>query len=60
MMQGGYLALVFADVPDSIRQQTIQKALARVEGMSDIFDILGEVSDNMLIFNAGFVLGIDS
>ena len=56
---GGLFSSSFADVPDSIRQQTIQKALDRVEGMSDIFDILGEVSDNMLIFNAGFVLGID-
>ena len=56
---GGLFSSSFADVPDGIRQQTIQKALSRVKNKSDIFDILGEVSDNMLIFNAGFVLGID-
>ncbi len=47
----------FRHVPDSIREQTIDAALDRVEGMSDPFDILSEVSDNMLIFNAGFILG---
>ncbi len=50
----------FKDVPNSIRQETISKALKLVEGKSDIFDILGLVSDNMLIFVAGFILGVNS
>ncbi len=49
----------FRHVPDSIREQTIDAALARIEGLSDPLDILSEVSDNMLIFNAGFILGVN-
>ncbi|HFD14315.1 MAG TPA: nicotinate-nucleotide--dimethylbenzimidazole phosphoribosyltransferase, partial [Epsilonproteobacteria bacterium] len=29
------------------------------EGKTDLFDILGSVADNMLIFNTGFILGVD-
>jgi len=50
----------FKDVPNSIREETIDKALAEVEDKTDLFDILGSVADNMLIFNAGFVLGVNS
>jgi len=50
----------FKNVPNNIRQETIEKALANVENKTDLFDILGEVSDNMLIFNAGFILGVNS
>ncbi len=49
----------FRHVPDSIREQTIDAALSRIEGLSDPFEILSEVSDNMLIFNAGFILGVN-
>ena len=48
----------FRHVPDSIRGRTIDAALARVKGLSDPFEILSEVSDNMLIFNAGLILGV--
>jgi len=50
----------FKDVPNNIREETIAKALAHVEGETDLFDILGSVADNMLIFNAGFILGVNS
>jgi uncharacterized protein (TIGR00303 family) len=50
----------FKNVPNNIRQETIDKALANVENKTDLFDILGEVSDNMLIFNAGVILGVNS
>jgi len=50
----------FKNVPNNIRQETIDKALSNVENKTDLFDILGEVSDNMLIFNAGFILGVNS
>jgi len=50
----------FKDVPNNIREETIAKALAHVEGKTDLFDILGSVADNMLIFNAGFILGLNA
>jgi len=49
----------FKDVPNNIREETITKALSNVTGKSELFDILGSVSDNMLIFNAGYILGVN-
>jgi uncharacterized protein (TIGR00303 family) len=50
----------FKDVPNNIREESINKALANVKANDDIWDILSKVSDNMLIFNAGFILGVNS
>jgi len=50
----------FKEVPNNIREETIAKALAHIEEKTDLFDILGSVADNMLIFNAGFILGVNS
>ncbi len=50
----------FKDVPSSIRDQTINQALKNIKAGDDIFAILGKVSDNMLIFTAGFVLGLNN
>ncbi len=50
----------FKHVPNSIRETTIRKALNNTNSQEDLFDILGTVSDNMLIFNAGFILGVNS
>jgi len=47
----------FKNVPNNIRQETIHKALAQVKDKTDFFEILGSVADNMLIYNAGFLLG---
>ncbi len=55
----GLFSSSFKDVPNDIRQNTITKALQKVENKTDLFDILGSVSDNMLIFNAGFILGVN-
>ncbi len=49
----------FKNVPNDIREETIEKALSNIKDKSDLFDILGSVSDNMLIFNAGFILGLN-
>ena len=49
----------FKEVPDDIRQKTIAQALEHAADKSDLFEILGTVSDNMLIFNAGFILGVN-
>jgi len=48
----------FKNVPNNIRQETIDKALANTKDKTELFDILGTVSDNMLIFNAGFIIGV--
>jgi uncharacterized protein (TIGR00303 family) len=52
-----YFSSSFKNVPSGVKEETIKKALANIEGESDIFKRLGAVSDNMLIFNAGFIIG---
>lgn len=50
----------FKNVPSSIRNKTIENALANINENDDLFAILGKVADNMLIFNAGFILGLNN
>ncbi|HIP11424.1 MAG TPA: TIGR00303 family protein [Arcobacter sp.] len=50
----------FKDVPDDIRTSTINDALKRIKKDDDIFNTLSSISDNMLIFNAGFILGLNN
>lgn len=50
----------FKDVPSDIREKTITEALSHIKDEDDIFTRLGKVSDNMLIFNAGFILGLNN
>jgi uncharacterized protein (TIGR00303 family) len=50
----------FKNVPNNIKEKTVQKALNNINKDDDIFDILSKVSDNMLIFNAGFILGLNN
>ena len=50
----------FKDKPNNIKNETINKALNNIQKDDDIFAILGKVSDNMLIFNAGFILGLNN
>jgi uncharacterized protein (TIGR00303 family) len=47
----------FKNVPNDIKNITIKKALDRIKDKVDLFEKIGGVSDNMLIFNAGFILG---
>ncbi len=53
----GYFSSSYKNAPNDIKNQTIEKALKRVDLNDDIFEILSSVSDNMIIFNAGFILG---
>ena len=46
----------FANVPNDIKNETIQKALSLIDKDMNSFDKLGLVSDNMLIFCAGFLV----
>lgn len=50
----------FKNVPNSIRDITIKKAQENINEDDDIFDRLGKVADNMLIFNAGFIMGLNN
>ena len=50
----------FRDVPNDIRETTIKLALSHLGEKDNIFEILSKVSDNMLIFNAGFILGLNN
>ncbi len=50
----------FKEVPSDVRNITIENALKNIDKDGDIFDILGQVSDNMIIFNAGFILGLNN
>lgn len=42
---------------NSVKQKVLEKALANVNDNMELFEKIGKVSDNMLIFNAGFILG---
>jgi len=50
----------FSNESNDIKQSTITKALSRINKNDDVFSILGKVSDNMLIFTAGFILGLNN
>jgi len=50
----------FKNVPNDIREKTLKLALSNLEDKDDIFAVLSKLSDNMLIFNAGFILGLNN
>ena len=50
----GYFSSSFLDAPASLKEEVVQKALQNVSETSDIYTKLGAVSDNMLLFSAGF------
>lgn len=50
----------FKEVPDDIRNKTIENALFNIKYEDDIFAKLSKVADNMLIFTAGFILGLNN
>jgi uncharacterized protein (TIGR00303 family) len=53
----GYFSSSFKNNPNDIKSQVISTALNFINPNSDIFTKLGVVSDNMILFNAGFILG---
>lgn len=50
----------FKDVPNSIKEECIKSALEKIRSDDDLFAKLGRVSDNMQIFIAGFILGLNN
>jgi len=55
-----YFSSSFKEVPSNIRETTLKLALSNLEYHDNIFEILSKVSDNMLIFNAGFIIGLNN
>ena len=53
----GYFSSSFKNNPSDIKNETIKKAIENIDLNADIFERLSNVSDNMIIFNAGFILG---
>ncbi len=50
----GYFSSSFLNNPSSIKENVVDQALSLLEG-KDIYEKLGSISDNMLLFCAGFV-----
>jgi len=50
----------FKNAPDDIKQRVIDQALSYVNERDELFDILSAVGDNMVIFNAGLILGLQN
>ena len=53
----GYFSSSYKNNPSDIKNKTIEDALKRIDLNDELFDKLGFISDNMIIFNAGFILG---
>jgi uncharacterized protein (TIGR00303 family) len=50
----------FKNAPDDIKARVIDQALSHVNESDELFDILSAVGDNMVIFNAGLILGLQN
>jgi uncharacterized protein (TIGR00303 family) len=55
-----YFSSSFKEVPSDIRETTLKLALSNLDYHDNIFEVLSKVSDNMLIFNAGFIIGLNN
>lgn len=55
-----YFSSSFKNVPTTLRDEVIIKALLKAKTSEDIFEKLSLVSDNMIVFNAGFILGLQA
>ncbi|SFV58436.1 Nicotinate-nucleotide--dimethylbenzimidazole phosphoribosyltransferase [hydrothermal vent metagenome] len=56
----GMFSSSFKNSPNNIKEKTLKLALSNVNNQNDIFDTLSKVGDNMLIFNAGFLMGLNN
>lgn len=52
----GLFASSFKDAPNNIKEETIAKALGKLNANMGLFEKLGHTADNMLLFTAGFIL----
>lgn len=56
----GKFSSSFKNAPDGIKQNVVEQALMQCRETDDLFGKLSCVGDNMLIFNAGFILGLQN
>ncbi len=56
----GKFSSSFKDAPEGIKHNVVKQALLQCREADDIFGRLSSVGDNMLIFNAGFLLGLQN
>ena len=56
----GMFSSSFKQNPISIKDEVVREALKNSQEKDEFFAKLGVVSDNMLIFNAGFILGLNN
>ena len=56
----GMFSSSFKNNPKDIKEKTVKKSLSLLDEEMDLFTKLSIVSDNMLIFTAGFILGLSS
>lgn len=50
----------YKNSPNDIKNDTVKSALKNIKEEDEFFTILSKVSDNMLIFTAGFILGLNN
>ncbi len=53
----GFFSSSYKNNPSDIKNKTIKDALEKINLNDELFEKLGSLSDNMIIFNAGFILG---
>ena len=49
----------YKNAPKNLKEKVVNKAISRLK-TKELFEILSQVSDNMIIFNAGLILGFAS
>ncbi|MFA7084947.1 MAG: TIGR00303 family protein [Arcobacteraceae bacterium] len=55
-----YFSSSYKNSPNELKKEVIEKSLSNTNESMDIFEKLGFVSDNMIIFSAGFILGLQA
>lgn len=55
-----YFSSSYKDAPKNLKQEVVEKAISQIDASMDVFEKLSVVSDNMIIFNAGFILGLQA
>lgn len=52
----GLFSSSFKDAPLNVKEKTLKKSLSKLHSNMGLFEKLGHTADNMLLFNAGFIL----
>jgi uncharacterized protein (TIGR00303 family) len=55
-----YFSSSYKNAPKDLKKEVLQKALTQISSNMDVFEKLEHISDNMIVFNAGFILGLQA